>query len=190
MKRVPESLFQRILCAALLTLSIPFQGYSQQPYRVVDWQPVRLGSKARVLEIVDIKVEGKSISAGVPFAAGEDWLDTLTFRVRNVSGKTITVFGFGVGFPEINPGGPTPMLSVVYGDYTKTDASARKTLLADADVDLKIRKDQLEGMRHVSMNTMGTSNLSRLNILPGVVTFEDGSTIGGFSLRKQNPETP
>jgi hypothetical protein len=29
-----------------------------------------------------------------------------------------------------------------------------------------------------------------LNILPGVVTFEDGSTIGGFSLRKQNPETP
>src|SRR4051794_40838479 len=99
MNRMPKSIFQRMLCAAIITLSIPFLVYSQQPDRVVDWQPVRLGSQARVLEIVDIKVDGKAIVIGQPFAAGEDWLDTLTFRVRNISGKSITILGFGVAFP-------------------------------------------------------------------------------------------
>jgi len=179
-----------MLCAAVIALSMPFLVYGQQPERLVDWHPVRLGSKERVLEIVDIKVNGKSIQTGQPFAAGEDWLDTLTFRVRNVSGKTITVIGFGVAFPELNVGRGIPMFSVVYGDYTNTDPNARKSLLADEEVDLKLPKDQLEGMRSASANTRGTHHLSKLNILPGVVTFEDGSGIGGISLRKQLQEKP
>ena len=98
-----------MLCAAIITFSIPFLVYGQQADRIVDWHPVRQGTEARVLEIVDIKVNGKSIEIGQLFAADEDWLDTLTFRVRNVSGKTITVLGFGVGFPELGVSGPIPM---------------------------------------------------------------------------------
>lgn len=190
MHGMPESVFQRMLCAIIITLSIPFLVYAQQSERIVDWQPVRLGSEARVLEIVDIKVDDKSIQIGQPFAAGEDRLDTLTFRVRNVSGKTITVLGFGVGFPELGVGGPMPMFSISYGDYNQTNPGARKSLLADEEVDLKLPKDQLEGMMHVSTNTIGTPHLRKLNILPGLVTFEDGSRIGGFSLRKPTPEKP
>jgi|GEM_PF-3230044 len=190
MYRMPESVFQRILCAAIITLSLPFLVYGQQSDRFVDWHPVRLGSEARVLEIVDIKVDGKPIEIGQPFAAGEDWLDTLTFRVKNVSGKTITVLGFGVGFPELGVSGPIPMFSVTYGDYKNTNPAARKTFVADEEVDLKLPKDQLEGMRSVSTNTIGTHHLTRLTILPGVVSFEDGSRVGGFSLRKQTSEKP
>ena len=190
MKRMPQSVFQRMLCAAIIALAMPFLVYGLQSDRVVDWHPVRLGSEARVLEIVDIKVDGKSIQTGQPFAANEDWLDTLTFRVRNVSGKTITVLGFGVGFPELGVSGPIPMFSVTYGDYTKTNPAARKSFLADEEIDLKLPKDQLEGMRGVSANTIGTHHLSKLTILPGIVTFEDGSGIGGISLRKQTPEKP
>jgi hypothetical protein len=190
MHRMPESIFQRMLCAIIITLSIPFLVCAQQPDRIVDWHPVRLGSKERVLEIVDIKVDGKSITVGQPFAAGEDWLDTLTFRVRNVSGKTISVLGFGVGFPELGVSGPIPMFSISYGDYTKTNPAARKAFLADEEVDLKLPKDQLEGMRDVSTKTIGTSHLSKLTILPGLVTFEDGSGVGGISLRKPAPEKP
>jgi hypothetical protein len=190
MHRMPESIFQRMLCAAIITLSIPFLVYGQQSDRIVDWHPVRLGSEARVLEIVDIKVNGKSIQAGEPFAAGEDWLDTLTFRIRNVSGKTITVLGFGVGFPELGVSRGIPMFSVAYGDYTNTDPGARKSFMADEEIDLKLPKDQLEAMRSTSANTIGTHNLSKLIILPGLVNFEDGSRIGGISLRKPTQEKP
>jgi hypothetical protein len=95
-----------------------------------------------------------------------------------------------VAFPELNVGRGIPMFSVVYGDYTNTDPGARKTFLADEEVDIKLPKDQLEAMRRASANTIGTHNLSKLNILPGLVNFEDGSRIGGISLRKQTPETP
>jgi hypothetical protein len=180
-----------MMFAAVLTLSLPFLAFGQQQYRVVDWQPVRIMSEARVLEIVDIKVAGKAITIGQPFAANDDWLDTLTFRVKNISGKTIKLFGFGVAFPELNANGRIPGFSVVYGvDPAKSDSNSRKPLIADEEVDLKLPEDQLEIMRRVSMNLAGTSNLSKVNILPGLVNFEDGSRMGGISLRRQIPEKP
>ena len=73
-------------------------------------------------------------------------------------------------------------------ESTKGDAGPRKRLMPDEEVDLKLAEDQLEVMRQVSMKLTGTSNLSKVNILPGLVTFEDGSGIGGFSLQRRAQE--
>ena len=192
MKRVLEPIIQRMLCAAVFILSLPFLASGQQQDRVVDWQSVIINSEAKILEIVDIKVAGESITIGHIFTASEAWLNTLTFRVRNISGKTIRHFGFGVAFPEIDANGPTPMFSITYygAESTKSVASARKLLMPDEEVDLKLPEDQLEIMRQVSMKLTGTANLSKVNILPGLVGFEDGSGIGGISLQRQAPERP
>lgn len=172
--------------------SLPLLVSGQEPDRVVDWQPVRLTSEAKVFEIVDIKVAGKSIIIGQPFAADNDWLDALTFRVRNVSGKTITVLGFGVAFPELNDsGGVSPMFSITYSaESVKKDSGARKPLMPNEEMDLKLPKDQLAIMRRVSMGKTGTANLSKVNILSGLANFADGSSVGGFSLRRQVPAKP
>jgi hypothetical protein len=185
MKKVLEPIIQRMMCAAIFTLSLSFLASGQQQDRVVDWQPVLITSEAKVLEIVDVKVAGESITIAHFFTANEAWLNTLTFRVRNISGRTIEHFGFGVAFPEINANGRTPMFSITYygAESTKGVAGARKLLMPDEEVDLKLPEDQLEIMRQVSMKLTGTSNLSKVNILPGLVGFEDGSGVGGFSLR-------
>ena len=188
MKRSLESISQRMMCAAIFTLSLPLLTSGQGQDRVVDWQPVIIESEAKVLEIVDIKVAGESIKIGHFFNANEAWLNTLTFRIRNISGKTIQYFGFGVAFPEIDANGRTPMFSITYGaESTKGVASARQLLMPDDQVDLKLPEDQLEIVRQTSTKLTGTSNLSKVKILPGLVGFEDGSTIGGFSLRRQCP---
>jgi hypothetical protein len=188
MKRMPEPIIQRMMCAAIFTLSLPLLASGQRQDRLVDWQPVIIKSEARVLEIVDIKVAGESITIGHFFYANEAWLNTLTFRIRNISGKAIKHVGFGVAFPEIDANGRTPMFSITYGaESTKGVASARKLLMPDDEIDLKLPEDQLEIMRQTSMKHTGTSNLSKVNILPGLVGFEDGSGIGGFSLRRQAP---
>src|SRR5258705_348023 len=189
MRRALEPILQRMICA-VITLSLPFLVFGQQQDRVVDWQPVLINSEAKVLEIVDMKVAGESITIGHLFTAKEAWLNTLTFRVRNISGKTIKDFGFGVAFPEINANGRTPMFSIkFYGaESTKGDAGPRKLLMPDEEVDLKLADDQLQVMRQVSMKLTGASNLSKVNILPGLVTFEDGSGIGGFSLQRRAQE--
>jgi hypothetical protein len=191
-KKVLEPIIQRMMYAAIITLSLAFLVSGQQQDRVVDWQPILIKSQAKVLELVDLKVEGKSITIGDFFTANEAWLNTLTFRVRNISGKTIEHLGFGVGFPEINANGRTPMFSITYygAESTNGVASERKLFRPDEEVDLKLPEDQLEIMRQVSVKLTGTSNLSKVNILPGLVGFEDGSGVGGFSLQRQAPKKP
>ena len=186
MKRVLETIIQLMKCAALFTLVLPLLVSGQQQRRIVDWQPVIIKSDAKVLEIVDIKVAGESITIGHFFNANEAWLNTLTFRVRNISGKTIKYLGFGVAFPEIDANGRSPMFSITYGAVSTEVASARKLLMPDDEVDLKLPEDQVEIMRQTSMKLTGTSNLSKVAILPGLVGFEDGSKINGFSLRRQS----
>lgn len=168
-----------------LSLHLPVTGLETD--RVVDWHPVHIMTETKVLEIVDVKVAGESITIGQPFAADDDWLETLTFRVRNVSGKTITLFGFGIAFPELSASSVgAPGFSISFNAETaRRDAGAPKPLMANEEVDLKLPPDQLAGMRRASAQMIGTRNLSRVNITVGLANFEDGTKTAGFSLRRQ-----
>jgi hypothetical protein len=193
MTRAIESITQQILCAVVITLCLPAMVLAQQD-RLVDWHPVLIQSEANVLEIVDINVAGKSITISQPFTADDNWLNTLTFKVRNISGKTIEHFGFGVTFPELqtdaNRG--TPGFSVTYFGAESVEAPAanaqKRPLMADEEVDLKIPEDQLAIMRQISLRLRGTPNLSKLNIALGLVRFEDGSGKGAISFRREARE--
>lgn len=190
MNKVPESIVRRMMCAAVITVFLPLLVSGQQQDRVVDWHPAQGVTDAEVLELVDIKVGGESVRAGQPFAANEDWLDTLTFRIRNVSGKTIRLFAFGVAFPELDTNGFSPGFTPAFfdADSPERNTGARKTLPPGEEIDVKLPADQVEIMRRVSMRTFGTANLNRLNLAPGLATFEDGSRIAGFSLRRRDHE--
>jgi hypothetical protein len=110
--------------------------------------------------------------------------------VLNISGKSIKNFGFGIGFPELDPNGHLPGFSITYhGVESKgDDANARRSLLPGEQVDLKLPEDQLEIMRQMSVRVRGTSNLTKVKLLPALVNFEDGPGLGGVSLRKQAHE--
>src|SRR5262245_14118854 len=181
-----EPIMRRIMYLAILTFSLPLLICAQQQDRVVDLQPVVLKSEAKVLELVDTKVAGASITIGQLFTADETWLNTLTFTVRNISGKTIKNFGFGIGFPELGSDRGMPGFSLTYGVKSLKDgAKAQEDLRPDEQVDLKLPEDQLEIMRQVSVRRRGISELTKLRVLPALVNFEDGSGISGVSLRRQ-----
>jgi hypothetical protein len=186
MNRTVALISQQLLVAIILGLSLPNLSNGQERDRLVDWQSVTLGSDAKVLEVVDITVNGKSVTTGHAFTGGEDWLDTLSFRVRNISGKTITLFSFGVAFPEIDlGGGRSAMLSIPYdADSPRKNSGERKPMLTGSEVDLKLPQDRLVMLRQISMKSIGTTYLTRVNILPGLVNFADGSKLGGISLRR------
>ena len=63
-------------------------------------------AQIEALEIKDISVAGKSISIGQPFAAGDDWLMSLTLRVKNISDQSFSSIQINLILPEIMPGGP------------------------------------------------------------------------------------
>src|SRR5829696_1108226 len=49
------------------------------------------------LEIVGIRIAGRPVILGQPFAADSSWLKQMTLRVKNISGKPILAFGVGAG---------------------------------------------------------------------------------------------
>ncbi len=57
-------------------------------------------------EIEDIAVDGKSITVGQPFAAGDDWLKTFTVRVRDISGQRLVSAQVTLVLPEMGVGSP------------------------------------------------------------------------------------
>jgi hypothetical protein len=193
MNKVLESILGRVMCAVVLTFSLSCLVSAQQREKLVDWQPFRVATEAKVLEIVGVKVNGESVTMGTPFTADEDWLETLTFRVRNVSGKVIDNFAFGVAFPELainSDGLGAPGFTTGYGGNFPRNAGRGKVMLPEEEVDLKLPADQVKGMRRASERMIGTPNLNKVIIAAGLLTFQDGSRLGGFSLRGRAPEKP
>src|SRR5262245_7514360 len=63
------------------------------------------------LEIEEILVEGKPIIIGQPFSASDDWLRTVTIRVKNISNQRFSHIQIGLILPEIKEG---PEIYVFY----------------------------------------------------------------------------
>ncbi|MBK8464796.1 MAG: hypothetical protein IPL32_03115 [Chloracidobacterium sp.] len=49
------------------------------------------------LELIEIKIDGKSITLDSSFKADENWLKNITFRVKNIGTKPIVYFSMGGG---------------------------------------------------------------------------------------------
>jgi len=178
-------MIQRILFT-IIVLSLAMTVHAQQTNRLVDWVAFSPGTDARVLEIIRITVKDTNVTPGQYFVASDDWLEKLIFSIHNVSDKTITRCGFGVGFPELSPRGEgegMPGFSVVY-DALKIPGRL-KPIPPGAVVEVSLPADQIKHMQAAAVRLIATSSLTRISLLPGLATFADGSGAAGFSLRNK-----
>jgi hypothetical protein len=178
-----KTLTHRSLGAVIILLVFAAHNAAQQTNRLVDWQSVEPDLHPKVLKIVAITANRTPITTGEPFSADEDWLDKLTFRLRNVSDKTITAFQLGLAFPELGSGGSYPDPAIPFGYNDKPNSEHQESLSPGSEVALTIPADKLAMLR-VNMQRRGKLHLTRANILRAVVTFSDGLQFGGISLRK------
>src|SRR5438132_2923 len=123
MKAVIESLkhpFLAIFALAALTNL----GFGQQRERLLDWRPPVVGwgshmngqpTEWQPLQLLKITIDGRPITCGQPFMADVDWLKGLTFKIRNVSGKTIKFIRITFTVPEAKFKDSTLGFSLEYG---------------------------------------------------------------------------
>jgi hypothetical protein len=129
-----------VLAVVLLSTSSVF---SQGTQRIVQWpempidhsKTVSLGdskglAQIESLEIVDITVGGKSITLGQSFVADDDWLKSLTVRLKNVSNNSISKVQLNLFLTEIMPGGP--LVTLFYG------GEGQSIIMPGAEADLKL----------------------------------------------------
>lgn len=128
----------------------------------------------RAIELVEINTEGKIIKLGETFVAGDEWLRTLTIKMKNVSGKTISRIVIKLMFPETKKGNSYSGSWIEYSAVNaNTGETNEKKLIMPNDVAV-LTKDHYEEMKQ----RMKESNLSTINqvIVSAVeVNFTDGS---------------
>jgi hypothetical protein len=123
------ALVMALLAVVLLPVTSVF---SQGKNRIVQWSEIPISNsntkgqgttevlaQIDALQINDIAVGGKSITIGQFFAADDEWLKSLTIRVKNVSSQSISTVQMNLLLPEIMPGGPLVTLCYGCGDVGK-----------------------------------------------------------------------
>jgi hypothetical protein len=102
----------------LLVLFSVISVFSQTQTRSIEWanDPLTRSGKSKPhllvedqlhgVEIEDIAVAGKFVTIGQPFAAGDEWIKTLTARVKNVSSERLVAIQITFGFPDAGVDSP------------------------------------------------------------------------------------
>ena len=101
-----------LLSAIVVALAGVLPAHGQEKERVITWLPYQvssvqgLGPGAKLstvtdaVEIVSIEVAGHPIKVGRPFSADDDWLGTLTVKLKNISGQAISGTQISFILPE------------------------------------------------------------------------------------------
>jgi membrane-bound metal-dependent hydrolase YbcI (DUF457 family) len=153
--------------------------FSQDKQRIVHWREVHFTptsstftvvGQIEALEIIDVRVGDKSITLGESFAADDEWLKSLTFRVKNVSSTSISKAQLNLFLPQIMPGGP--MVTLCYGCG---DIGRGQSIAPGEEVEMKIVfYSWLLGQITSRSNLSG---ITRAEIQEMLVTIPDRKTL-------------
>lgn len=157
-------------------------GFPQSQTKMVEWSKSPMSSKTSTagdlrpldqidgLEIEDVAVEGKSITIGQGFAANDDWIQTITFRVKNVSGRQFKAVQITLILPEMSTGGPNIVFCYGCGEPER-----EKGIAPGEEVELKILSGD-SYYRWVKSKIIAQGDLSRISkaqIHDVIVTLPD-----------------
>lgn len=162
-----------VFCALLSIVS-----FGQKDNKVVEWSAHYTSSASRfeALEIVNVKVLGKSITVGNSFAAGDEWLKNLIFRVRNISGKPLIDMKMQVAFPEIGTNSSVLALTLFNPKlHNNLLSGAHEIVMPGEEIDLILTDAQYKELQKIIKKKENLS-LTKLEITPTIVVkFQDGS---------------
>jgi hypothetical protein len=119
------------------------------------------------LEIVDISVSAKSVTIGKAFTAEDDWLQTLSFKIKNVSNNTITSVQINLFLPQIMPGGPQVPLCYGCGD-------TKGKVIAPGEV-VEVKTVFYDWVKKVILMKSSLSSITQAEIHDLIVTLPDGT---------------
>jgi hypothetical protein len=182
-----KSVSSGILCAGVLVLMIPLyvSAQEQRQNRILNWFEGKPVPETKVLEIVEIKVEGKPVRLGESFSSGRDWFKTLAFTVKNISAKPIKTVIISFNVPELDADGHKNIWDMRYQimrvGVSSSGADVWEYVPPGGEIDLRFTEKLLNWPLHKSLDEIN-GGANEVRIVPlALVTFTDGSdACGGF----------
>jgi hypothetical protein len=146
--------------------------------RVLEISDYKPDSDQNLLAISEINIAGHPIAPGLPFTADQDWLRSLTVRVKNTSAKPMAIINLGFGLPEVRYHDGGVGFQLYYS--TKLAGGAHvapgaKPLLPGEETELSFTDSDYEGTRRLAEKLGGVSNFSRVRMGMASVVYADGT---------------
>ena len=129
LKRISIRVCPVLILAGLLTTA---QAAAQMRQRLVE-QDMRLLAVPYPVEVAEIAVGGRAVSAGQPFYADEDWLRGLTMKARNISQLPVAYAEFRLEVKPSGSGEPIGLL-LKYGRIPVGSPASAEAAPRDAEV--------------------------------------------------------
>lgn len=191
MKQLLTSLGKLLLLVLLVSSTV----FSQTQTKMVEWakDPIStsnaksskllLQDRIDGVEIEDIFVAGNSVTIGQPFAAGDDWVETLSACVKNVSREKISAIQITFSFPEL--GNASPDFVICYGC---AGSERQKGVQPGEEVELKCPGGGMYEWVKQKVAEKGISRIVRIQIREMYVTLPDGTKWFSGCIKTADPK--
>lgn len=182
-----------------LILSLAAYSFGQGSERLIDFPPNQpenpvnkvengrlIPTEMQAVALIGISVEGKPITPGKAFAAGDDWLKTLTVKLKNVSDKPISSVRINFGRPEAKTGDSTLGFSLAFGSLNTTfdKQSAERIIEPGEEFELSKPEKQYLQEKAFLLEKTGISVITKVTLDITTIKFQDGET---WTSRKLSP---
>ena len=185
---------QRFLFVFSAILMLSVFAFTQEKQRVIEWTSVEgaptglesrgtgipyTSSDIKGLELIEIKVAGKPITIGESFVADDDWLKSLSVKVKNTSGKQISSIRISFSLPEAKYKEGTLGFSFTYGHQLATNlgkdfSAEEKTIMPDETIELKQDEKSYNNLLNFMKKRSELTNFKAIKITNAQVVFVDG----------------
>src|SRR5215207_6468871 len=178
----------------LAWLLAPTQAATQMRQRLVE-QDMSLLAVPRPVEVAEIAVGGRAVSAGQPFYADEDWLRGLTIKARNISRLPVTYAEFRLVVKPPGPGEPiglllkygrTPMGMPSVAEAAASGAEVKPGEFFQLSLSTRLYDHALKSLSGGGLKV----SFDRARISLGFVVFEGGRAWRNGSMSRRDDTDP
>ena len=184
----------RCIVCLLISLSFTTAVRSQTPTRFLVWSPSPVGSnnervapglelsrQIKEVEILEFLVEGREINIAEGFSAPDDFLRTMSFKVKNVSKRMMSRIQITLIVPDNKP--YSPQIIYCYGCAGKQQ---EKGIAPGEIVELQMPEPIYEFVMG-RLAEKGVTVVKRVEVSHMYVDFPDGPTLYSGCIKTANP---
>ena len=160
---------------------------SKQVERVIE----KIALRNEPLEILELRSKTNHITLGQAFLSGDDWLEGMTFRLKNVSGKALRRAELELEFPEIKMDNGTFLLTIHCGqipDLPDADSIEMPSVQPDQTLELKFDDSTYAALSQRVFANRGS--VTKARVLISTVYFADGTAWHHGFWHRRDPNNP
>lgn len=178
----------------LLSLSLTATARSQTPTRFLSWSsspvgsnnervapPLELSRQIKEVEIVEFLVGGREINIAEGFSAPDDFLRTMSFKVKNVSKRVMSTIQITLVVPDNRL--HSPQIIYCYGCAEKQ----REKGIAPGEVVELQMPEPIYGFVMTTLAEKGIRVVTKVEVSHMYVSFPEGPTLYSGCIKTANP---